>query len=323
VKVVVRLFCLGLLVLTPISPALAQYGEEGFVSAEYDPEKITPEMIEQTNTIAAALDTLNPEGWARKSMVERYTPTNLYDKINGRSELYMAYGVIGMSFLTFTDTTEPRRFIDIFLYDMGSNLGAFGIYSVERWEGGEPLDIGNQAYRTDRDLFFRKGHYYATILAADDDERTIAAQHAIAEKLAGELEGEDESLWGFEVLPEKDRVEASMQYFAEDALSLDFMKNTFTALYEVNGEKVQVFVAKYDSPADAATAAEEYATYLNKYASNVETTDADGAKATLGDVGGGYYDGVFASGIYVVGATAAKGKDAAANAVAMIAAALP
>ena len=41
-----------------------------------------------TETIAQALGGLTPEGFAQKSPVERYTEANLYEKINGRSELF-------------------------------------------------------------------------------------------------------------------------------------------------------------------------------------------------------------------------------------------
>ena len=94
--------------------------------------RITPEMKAKTETIARALEGLTPEGFTKKSLVERYTEANLYEKINGRSELFHSYDVTGMTFVTFSKADDPAKFIDVFLYDMTTPLGAFGVYSVER-----------------------------------------------------------------------------------------------------------------------------------------------------------------------------------------------
>src|SRR5262249_11536331 len=102
-----------------------------------DPSRITPEMKAKTETIARALEGLTPAGFAKKSLVERYTEANLYEKINGRSELFHSYDVTGMTFVTFSKADDPTKFIDVFLYDMTTPLGAFGVYSVERPHGSK------------------------------------------------------------------------------------------------------------------------------------------------------------------------------------------
>ena len=80
---------------------------------------------------------ITPEGFTKKSLVERYTEANLYEKINGRSELFHSYDVTGMTFVTSSKADDPTKFIDVFLYDMTTPLGAFGVYSVERTPGGK------------------------------------------------------------------------------------------------------------------------------------------------------------------------------------------
>ena len=54
------------------------------------PRPITPEMKAKTETIARALVGLTPQGFTKKSLVERYTEANLYEKIDGRSELFQS-----------------------------------------------------------------------------------------------------------------------------------------------------------------------------------------------------------------------------------------
>src|SRR3954462_14220722 len=112
-------------------------------SVKDDPPRITPEMKAETGTIARALEGLTPEGFTKKSLVERYTEANLYEKIDGRSELFHSYDVTGMTFVTFSKADDPAEFIDVFLYDMTTPLGAFGVYSVERPPGSKPIATGD------------------------------------------------------------------------------------------------------------------------------------------------------------------------------------
>ena len=111
----------------------------------------------------------------KKSLVERYTEANLYEKINGRSELFQSYDVTGMTFVTFSKADDPAKFIDVFLYDMTTPLGAFGVYSVERSSGSKAIATGDGGHRTGADLFFRKGQYYASILTSGPDEEVRPA----------------------------------------------------------------------------------------------------------------------------------------------------
>ena len=177
-----------------------------------DPPRITPEMKVKTETIARALEALTPEGLSKKSLVERYTEANLYEKIDGRSELFQSYGVSGMAFVTFSKADDPAKFIDVFLYDMTTPLGAFGVYSVERPPGSKPIATGDGGHRSGADLFFRKGRYYASILTSGPDEEAQEAASALADALANRLKGEAAELWGLAMLPAKDRIDETVQY---------------------------------------------------------------------------------------------------------------
>src|SRR4051794_15086577 len=140
-----------------------------------DPPRITPEMKAKTETIARALEGLTPEGFTKKGLVERYTEANLYEKIDGRSELFQSYDLTGMTFVTFSKADDPSKLIDVFLYDLTTPLGASGAYSVERSPGSKPIATGDGAHRTGADFFFRKGRYYVSILTSGPDAKAQKA----------------------------------------------------------------------------------------------------------------------------------------------------
>lgn len=297
-----------------VVPALVAAQEAGR-PAKDDPARITPEMRSKTETIARALEGLAPEGFARKGPVERYTEANLYEKIDGRSELFQSYDVTGMTCVTFSKPDDPAKFVDIFLYDMTTPLGAFGVYSVERPPGGKAVATGDGGHRSGADLFFRKGRYYATILTSGSDEGVQGAATALAETLASRLKGEAAELWGLAVLPAKNRIDDSVQYFLVDALGLDFLTNAFTARYRDGAAEFTAFVARCKSADHAAEVLARYRAHLDEFGDLAEPARIEGASVLLADMGGGDFDGACRVGDLIIGVTAVKGRDAAVKAM--------
>lgn len=306
---------LGILSTAVFAAMAVAYAEEPISSLDYDPAKLTPEMRKATDTIAEALEGLTPEGYTQKSLVERYTPINMYDKIDGRSELFHAYNVSAMTFVTYSKSDDINKFFDVFLYDMTTPLGAYGVFSVERWPGYEPLPIGDGGYQTENSLYFRKGQYYASITGADDDEalRSVILQYA--KNLAQRLKGEASGIWGLAMFPEENRIDDTVQYLMVDALGLDFLTNTFTATYRDGDNEYTAFVADLGTIADADAAIGQYGTYLKDYGDVGEPAIVAGHTVMLADVGGGYFDGACRIDHLVVGVTAVEGRD---NAVASL-----
>ncbi len=279
------------------------------------PPRITPEMKARTETIAQALEGLTPKGFTKKGPVERYTEANLYEKIDGRSELFQAYDVTGMTFVTFSRADDPARFIDVFLYDMSNSLGAFGVYSVERPPGSKAVAIGDGGHRAGADLFFRKGRYYATVLTSGSDEAVQKAASALADTLANRLRGEAAELWGLAMLPAKNRIEDTVQYLMVDALGLDFLTNTFKAQYRDGDLAFTAFVARCKSTASAAEVLARYKAHLEEFGEMAEPARIEGVSVVFAKAGDGDFDGVCQIGDVIVGVTAVKGRDGAVKAM--------
>jgi hypothetical protein len=280
-----------------------------------EPARITPEMRAKTEAIARALEGLTPEGFTKKGPVERYTEANLYEKIDGRSELFQSYDVTGMAFVTFSRADDPAKFIDVFLYDMTTPLGAFGIYSVERPPGSKPIATGDGGHNSGPDFFFRKGRYYASILTSGPDEGAQKAASSLSDALANRLKGEAAELWGLAMLPAKNRVDETVQYFKVDALGLDFLTDAFTARYRDGGAEFTALVARCRSADHAAEVLAKYKAHLGEFGDMAEPARIEGASVTFADMGGGDFDGACQVGDVIVGVTAVKGRDAAVKAM--------
>lgn len=254
------------------------------------------------------LEGLDPEGWHRTGNIEHYNVAALYNKINGRSELYMSYDVLGLSWSTYIHNDDREQFLDLFVYDMQSTTGSFGIYSVEREIGQPSANLGDQSYRTDSNYYFRKGKYYAYVNASQNNEVTEAGGLALATAIAKRLEPSSDPIKGLDQLPRGGIIEDSIQFFKVDAMSLDFMQNTFTAKYKIDGRVVTAFLSEQNSEAEAQSVWNAYTEYIENYGESLEKTSAGGVEIAYGDLGGGYYDAVFAVDKTIAGVSAIKDK---------------
>lgn len=287
------------------------------------PAEATPSVsTEMTAAIPfgddALLAGLAPAGWSQTGEIEHYNVASLYDKIDGRSELYMAYDVRGLSWVSFVKDGDTSRFIDVFAYDMRSPTNAFGIYSVEREVDQPAVDVGREGYRTGSNYYFWKGNYYVYVNSSHVSDEATAAGLALAQGVAARLTDDGGPVHGLDWLPREGLIEDSVQYFKVDAMAMDFMTETFTGQYRWGDTPVKAFITKRASGDDAAVVLGEYHKYLADYGDEVEKYEVDGVEVAIADLGGGFYDAVFRVGDTVAGITALQGADATKAAAAKL-----
>lgn len=104
------------------------------------------------------------DGWEPDGRLETYDPENLYQKINGAAEQYLAYGFTELDYLTLAKGGE---FVTLELYDQATFPNVLGLFSAQ---GG-----GTRKVEKEGDLFFFRtpagaiggyGNYYFKISAS-------------------------------------------------------------------------------------------------------------------------------------------------------------
>jgi hypothetical protein len=61
-----------------------------------------------------------PKGWQIFDEVKQFTPENLYEQINGRASFFLAYDMTKMTTVSFVNSDEVAKFINLSIYDMGT-----------------------------------------------------------------------------------------------------------------------------------------------------------------------------------------------------------
>jgi len=269
----------------------------------YDPTLFSPDISKYqqgTGSNAPSLiDTNLSQDWKPMVKVEFYNPDNLYEKINGKAEQYLDYDVVGLQTVTFVNK-DGKRFVDLYVYDMGEPLNAFGIFSAIRYPDEPVVDLGQGGYKSDG-YFFWKGRYYTQITLSDTGEDI----DGFALKLAKDIESKQEELpaeiWGSDKFPSKELIPNSIQYIKRKGLNLSFLNDVYTAIYEKEGNEITAFLTRKKDESEANRIFLKYQNHLNKYGTIIDETESE--SIIVGDVMG-YYDVIFQKGEIVGGVNA-------------------
>jgi hypothetical protein len=254
---------------------------------------------------------IDMNGWQVPSQVDRFTPENLYIKINGRADVYLQFHVVSLIFGTYFHQTEGERTIDVYWYDMGTPANALGIYQAEASPGAEPVPVGQNGYQVGGAVFFHKGGCYVHVLPADPEDAGVAL--AIAKRIDENIAGSTDEMWALKVLPQAGRVEGSFAYIAQDAFSLDFLGDVYTAEYDLEGNRLTLFVHRAADGDRAADLLDQYTAFFEKYG-EVAWRDEDPARRMVAGEVAGVVDVVFAKGRYLGGVSGAGELEAARKA---------
>jgi len=242
------------------------------------------------------------EGWEYSEPPESYDPETLYNYINGKARVYLEYGFVKLDHVQFA-ALEGKPVIDVDVYDMGSPVGAFGIYSLER---GDDLPLHYKkrlGYMIGSARFFWEGQHYVAITSPDRSPETIDAINALSLYVENSLPGDAQVIPLLAAFPEESKVPESEQYFAIDFLGHQFMGGGFMASYQEKGGRFKLFVSPEESSGDARQAYQKLRAALSEDGEIIGQERGLGQAAFLAqdDYLGNWL--VSVTGRYVVGAT--------------------
>jgi hypothetical protein len=178
--------------------------------------------------ISQAEEFPEPEGWHPEGEVKVYGPDDLWEYIDGAAERFVMYG---FQILRFREFSKKELMMTAEIYDMGSPLNAFGIYTTERPAEGKRLSIGTEAVIGPSHCLLLKDRYYIKVIMLRgllDDESGEAVLKSIEPHMKGKSGFPPE----LNVLPIRERVIGSEKYVTEAYLGLSELKNVLFADYE-------------------------------------------------------------------------------------------
>jgi hypothetical protein len=180
------------------------------------------------------------EGWTLTGEVRVFTAENLWEYINGAAVLFVEYGV--RTCMT-ADLSSAGVSVTVDLYEMGSPLGAVGVFKRESSGGRANLTGATIAsISPPYQALLVKGSTYAKVNVYEG-ELTETQGRQLLQGLAASLPGEAAMPQEFSLLPSEGKVAGSEGYQPGSHLGLTELIDCVYAAYEgAEGETWEGFV---------------------------------------------------------------------------------
>jgi hypothetical protein len=246
---------------------------------------LPPELTARPAAAAASVDTPDllptadlPEGWSALAPPTRYDASSLYQKINGKADLYLSADFASLSCQRYGPGVELAMAVEVSLYRMGDAEGAFAVYSRQRREGARPLSLTRHAYATANAVFLAHGPVYAELVSGDLSGGLRAPLEALARAVVARLP----ALTGAterSLLPTAGQIEASVKVYPDSAFGFAGLDQVHTARFHLEGleEQPTAFATRRSGAAEARALAEAYGRFLTTNgARQVQPAGAEG-----------------------------------------------
>jgi hypothetical protein len=215
------------------------------------------------------------EGWQVDETVRTFDQDTIFEHINGEAELYFPYGFEQAATVTYVSKPSGTESIQADLYQMGSLLDAFGIYSNYRYPDSEFVELGGEGFRNPYQLLFYQDRYFIRLSAFGDPAQTGDALQACAQAIAARLPGPGQQPTELSYLNVEGANPSAVQYIAESLLGYAFFPKGVITEVDTAGGKARVFAVLTDSEPEAAAALDAYLKHL---AENDATHERDVAR---------------------------------------------
>ena len=276
--------------------------------------------------------------------LESFNADNLYEKIDGRAESFIQYGVKGMAYTFYHPTGDPSSELQLYVFEMADSLKALGKYGSEKPEEFQPVAVGDAGYTSAGSLLFYAGRYYTQIVSTKDDPKFAAFALELAKRVVSLQNGgaagaptggppastataaaappspaavtnpalappkpeakEVSAATFFNLLPAQGR-DGDPKYVAQDVFGYSFLSDVFMADYKEKDVSWQGFLRPYRDVQEAKSVLEKYVSGVKKDGAEVKTLKADGAEEMVMSNNIGLIDVVFRKGNCVAGANGA------------------
>ena len=212
-----------------------------------------------------SLPTLPPE-LSAFSAPETFTADNLYDKVDGKADLYLTAGFVGLQCHRLALKATNDVWMEWFVYDMGTLPQAFSVFSLQRRVEAQTLDLTPFAYQTQNSLYFVSGRYYVEAVTAMPTEPMMAAMLAMARQFVAAHPPGVAEIPELKLFPPENLEAGSQGLQIVDAFGFDQFTNVFTAKYRLPGgatnTEVLAFLELTKTAAAAAALRDAYRSFL-------------------------------------------------------------
>jgi hypothetical protein len=240
-------------------------------------------------------------GWQIADGPTGYDSDTLYEYLNGGAPLYLDFGFHRMVHVRYQFGDSYLSSVTLDIYDMGSDLGAFGLYRSGRPTGAEVRNWGAEGYRSGTAAAAWKGSVSIHAEADEDRPELIEAMEDLVGKVANSVVGGTSHPPIIDLLPHDGLIPWSERIVAKDLMSHAFLPGGVLATYRVAGDEGTVFFSDLAGEPAVAEAMAELRAHHEQWGEIVDEIDSIGDGGfRFSDPGLGF-GAVISTRVYVLG----------------------
>jgi hypothetical protein len=214
------------------------------------------------------------EGWRTDGDPLVYTPDNLWEYIDGAAENFLSFDfrrVLAQEYLSSGD-----RGLKAEIYEHGSPLMAYGIYSQMRSPGLARHAIGDEAFSDEYSLHVWKDRYYVRVAVFEPGEDSDAALKLFAEAIAAAIPGGGAGLpLETAAFPREGLGRNDLRYVTEGVLGREDFPPAFIGTYLIESQEGRLYLATLDDSAAARDTFEWYTDGMESFIATAEGPRGD------------------------------------------------
>jgi hypothetical protein len=179
-------------------------------------------------------------GWVRSPDIQFYFPETLFNYTDGAADQYLRYGFVQLQVAEYRNAEGDLLTVEI--YQQGSAVEAFGIYSQEQPTDPMVLAIGGRAHVQVPLLSCFSGPYYVKIFSYAQGFETQQILEQFARTVIEDLDLRGDVPPILACFPSALKQPYSEKYIASDFLGYSFLPAGFTAAYIDSAFSFQMFI---------------------------------------------------------------------------------
>jgi len=305
----ISFFLLSVILFIAIGVFFKQFRYEAghFIS---DSMVVSTADITENNAELADLSNILSAEFKAMNTTETYDPNSLYEKINGKADLYLVSGFVHLTCQRFVNKANDKLWWELFVYDMGSPKNAFAVFGAQRRYEAKPLDWTRFSYSTKNAVFLARGRYYIEAVAADESEHLLTSIVAAIKHFIEQRAIKEEQIEELAYFPDRYLIPHSINLIVANVFGFSELRNTFTARYELDGEALTAFISKQANRQTASSIFEKYYSFLIANGGEDKTDGDFSIPAKVVDFYGST-EIVFTNGEYIAGVHEADSEQSA------------
>jgi hypothetical protein len=194
--------------------------------------------------------------------VENYNSEKLYEKIDGKADLYLQNGFVSLQCRRYSSKSSEQNWAEVYVYDMARTKNAFVVYSGQKRTGRLPLVWAQFGYKTTDSIYIAAGNFYFEIILSADSNGLLQAAEVGAKQLAALASKVPSEPFAIGFFPQDNLVTDSYRLIGKDAFGCEGMDNIFTATYHIDGNDLTAYIADMNDDNSSQVLFEKYHKFL-------------------------------------------------------------